>query len=59
MPKRAEDGIQPKFLQFRPLHAFTTKAPDRWRSSGVQRILLLLGVIAALAIVVMAVLHSR
>ncbi len=34
MPKRVPTGRQPKFLRFRPLHAFTSTPADRERRHG-------------------------
>jgi hypothetical protein len=45
MPKRQPNGKQPQFLQFRPLHAFTTTPPDQNRK-GLWKILWIIGIIA-------------
>jgi hypothetical protein len=45
MPKRQPKEEQPKFLQFRPLHAFTTTPADQNRK-GLWKMLCIIGVIA-------------
>jgi hypothetical protein len=47
MSQRQPNGKQPKFLQFRPYHAFTTTPPAQSRK-GLWKIFWIIGVIALL-----------
>jgi hypothetical protein len=58
MPKRQSKGEQPKFLQFRPLHAFTTSPADQNRK-GLWKILWIIGVIALMFAVAIVLLQNQ
>jgi hypothetical protein len=58
MPKRQPNGNQPKFLQFRPYHAFTTTPADQDRK-GLWKILWIIGVIALMFAVAFIFLQTR